>query len=72
MRRRILRTVLVGGITGAVLAFVGVPALDAMGRLLLMPPVYYPAARVLLAGLWAAGAASAWAYRPPEPGPPTA
>ena len=66
MRRRIIRTLLVGVITGAVLALVGVPALDAMGRLLLLPPVYYPAARVLLAGLWAVGLASAWAYRPPE------
>ncbi|MBT8335184.1 MAG: hypothetical protein KJO11_01180 [Gemmatimonadetes bacterium] len=66
MRRRILRTLLVGAISGAALALVGVPALDAMGRLLLMPPVYYPAARVLLAALWAVGLASAWTYRPPE------
>lgn len=66
MRRRILRTLLVGAISGAVLALVGIPALDAMGRLLLMPPLYYPAARVLLGALWAVGLASAWTYQPPS------
>jgi hypothetical protein len=66
MRRRIVRTGIVALLAGAALALIGVPALDAMGRLLIMPPVYYPAARVLLGAFWVVGVAAAWAYRPPE------
>ena len=70
MSRRIVRTVLVAVVTALLLLAVVLPALDSMGRLLLMPPSYRPAARVLLAAFWAVGVGAAWAYRPAEgPGP---
>lgn len=71
MRRRVVRTLAVAVAAGLVLAFVVLPGLDALGRTLLMPPSYRPAARALLAAFWAVGVAAAWAYRPPaDPGPP--
>lgn len=70
MSRRIVRTALVGAGTAVLLWVVLLPALDSMGRLLLMPPSYRPAARVLLAAFWAVGVAAAWAYRPAGGGGP--
>ena len=72
MARKIARTLLVGLITGICLVFLLLPALDAMGRVLLMPPLYEPAARGLVAAFWLAGMGAAWAYKPvePEPGAP--
>lgn len=65
MRRRIVRTLAVAAVSGFVLAFLMLPGLDALGRTLLMPPSYRPAARVLLGALWAVGVAATWAYEPP-------
>jgi hypothetical protein len=68
MVRKIVRTLLVGLITGLLLGLLLLPALDAMGRSLLMPPVYEPAVRVLLAALLLAGMRAAWSYEPVVPG----
>ncbi len=64
MTPRIVRTLSIGLPAGLVLAWGLVPALDAMGRILLMPPLYYPAARVLAAAFWLVGVAAVWVYRP--------
>jgi len=68
MARKIVRTVLVGLITGLFLGLILLPALDAMGRILLMPPVFEPAARVLLGAFLLAGMGAAWSYVPAVPG----
>lgn len=70
MQRKVLRTLLVALISGAALLFLLLPALDALGSVLLMPPSYGPAARVLVGAFWLVGIAAAWAYQPP--GPPEA
>jgi hypothetical protein len=64
MARKVVRTLLVGLITGLVLVLLLIPGLDAMGRILLMPPLYEPAARGLVAAFWLAGMGAAWAYEP--------
>ena len=64
MSRKIARTLLVGLITGVLLVLLLIPALDAMGRILLMPPLYKPAARGLVVAFWLAGMGAAWAYEP--------
>lgn len=66
MGRKLTRTVLVGLVSAAVLAFLVVPAADAVGRLLLLPAVFRPAARWMVAALWVTGVAAAWTYQPPE------
>jgi uncharacterized transporter YbjL len=66
VKGRVLRTLGVAVVAGILLVAFLLPALDAMGRVLLMPPSYRPAARALLAALWLAGVGAAWAYRPPD------
>lgn len=67
MANKLVRTALVGAVTAAVLLFIVLPMLDAMGRMLLMPPSYFPSARGLVIALWLLGVAATWAYRAPEP-----
>lgn len=69
MVRTVLRTLLVGLISGLVLGLLLLPVLDAMGRILPLPPVFHPAARILLVALWLAGMKAAWSYEPVMPGP---
>lgn len=66
MGGKLLRTALVALLSAVVLLFVVLPMLDAMGRMLLMPPSYFPAARGLVVALWLLGVAATWAYRAPE------
>ncbi len=66
MLRRIVRTCLVGVVSGALLLGLVVPAIDAVGRLLLLPPVFRPASRWMIAALWVTGLGAAWVYRPAE------
>ncbi len=68
MKRKLMRTGLVGALAAVVLVGALLPGLDAMGRVLLMPPLYYPAARILTAAFWVVGVGAAWVYRPPTPG----
>jgi hypothetical protein len=42
------------------------PLLEAVGRILVVPPVYTPVALGFTALLWLTLVAAAWAYRPPE------
>lgn len=67
MGRKVMRTLLVGLITGLLLVVLLLPGLDAMGRILLMPPVYKPAARILVGAFWLASMGAAWSYRPAAP-----
>lgn len=67
MSGRIVRTLGVAAVAGILLGGLVLPGLDALGRTLLMPPVYYPAARGLLVAMWLVGVAATWVYRPPEP-----
>lgn len=61
--RRTLLTALVAGLAARVLLL---PLLEAVGRILVVPPVYTPVARGFAALLWLTLVAAAWAYRPPE------
>lgn len=68
MGRKLGRTMVVAVVSAAALLFLVLPMLDAMGRMLLMPPSYFPSARGLVVALWLLGVAATWAYRPPETG----
>lgn len=67
MGRKLARTALVALLSAAVLLWIVLPMLDAMGRMLLMPPSYFPTARGLVVALWLLGVAATWAYRAPDP-----
>jgi hypothetical protein len=49
-----------------VLVWLALPAVDALGELLLLPPSYRVGVRILLAAIWLVGVAAVWAYRPSD------
>lgn len=59
--RRTVLTALVAGLAARALLL---PLLEAVGRVLMVPPVYTPVARGFAALLWLTLVAAAWAYRP--------
>lgn len=67
-QRRWLRTLWTAVISAFVLGFVLVPALDAVGDLLLAPKMHAVAARVFAAVLWSVLVGAAWSYRPSSEG----
>jgi undecaprenyl pyrophosphate phosphatase UppP len=67
-RQRRVRTAWTAVIAALVLGFILVPALDAVGALLLAPKMHAVAARVFAGVLWAALVGAAWTYQPSSHG----
>ena len=63
-RQRWVRTAWTGAVAALVVGFILVPALDAVGALLLAPKMHAVAVRVFAGVLWAALVGAAWSYQP--------
>ena len=63
---RLRRTLLTAGGAALGMLVLVLPLLEAVGGLLLAPPLYRRAAYLFAAALWAVLVAAAWSYRPPS------
>lgn len=67
--KRIVRTLLWAVVLGVTAWALLIP-MDALGRVIPMPPSYRIGARIMVGAMWAVGVAAVWAYRPVRGGEP--